>query len=250
MLTAVVLAKNEAAKLPRCLASLKFCDRIVVIDDYSTDRTVSIAKKLGVEVLIHSLADDFSAQRNWAQDHIKSSWLLYVDADEQVSPQLAQSIHQAVASPQGHLGYRLRRLDYLWGQKLAHGDVGTVRLLRLARRGAGEWQGRVHETWVVPGYTPDLSGDLIHSPHASLAEFLTELNMYSTLKALQFYESGRPASLLEITIGPCWRFFKFYILKLGFLDGTPGFVHAMSMAFYMFLVAGKLYLLNLMHPHE
>jgi len=250
VLTAVVLTRNEAAKLPECLSSLKFCDRVVVVDDHSVDNTAAIARKFGAEVLVHPLADDFSAQRNWAQDHIKSPWLLYVDADEQVSPPAAQSIRKAVSAPHSPLGFYLRRRDSLWGHTLTHGDVGEVWLLRLARRGAGQWQGRVHETWAVIGPTNRLSGDLLHTPHNNLADFLVNINYYSTLKAREFFEAGHSANLAKITLGPWWRFFKHYVLKLGFLDGPPGFIHAMTMAFYTFLVGGKLYLLTKGIPHE
>ena len=229
--------------MPRCLAALQFCDQVVVVDDESIDNGSHLAKKAGATVLTHSVKGDFAAQRNWALDNVKSPWVLFVDADEVVSPQLAREIKTAIQQVE-YKGYVIPRQDYLWQQALKHGDVGGVALLRLGRRGAGKWVGTVHETWAIEGRVGRLKSALQHYPHPTLVEFLQAINSYSTIKARSFNKTGRRTNLVEIVAGPPSRFVFNYIFKLGFLDGTAGFVHAMTMAFNAFLTLGKLWLLD------
>ncbi|MEK7504493.1 MAG: glycosyltransferase family 2 protein [Patescibacteria group bacterium] len=247
MLTGVVLAKNEENNISKCLDSLKFCDEILLVDDNSTDNTVKMAQKIGATV-IRSRMHDFSSQRNFAISQVKSGWILFVDADEVVTQELALSIQELVKKNEAN-GYLIHRVDYIWDHMFKFGDLGNVWLLRLARRGAGDWQGEVHETWQIDGRVEKLKGDLNHYPHQSVVEFLKHINDYSTLKAQEFYEQKRGTNIFEIVLGPVWRFVYLFICRLGFLDGIPGFIHAMLMAFYMFLVAGKLYLLYKGIPH-
>lgn len=242
MITAIVLAKNEEKNIATCLHALSFCDAVVVVDDFSTDNTAKIAKKMGATVFQHALNGDFAAQHNWVLSQIKSHWVLFVDADEYVSGALAREIKSAIEKIE-YKGFYIRRVDKLWKKVLRHGDVGNAKVLRLARPGAGKWVGRVHEKWQIEGKVGELSNHLEHTPHPTLVEFLHHINDYSTIRAQEFFDAGRKTSLFEIVCGPVWRFFQAYILKLGFLDGTAGFIHAMVMALYMFLVAGKLYLL-------
>ena len=240
MLTAIILTKNEEKNIKRCIESLGFCDEIVVIDDESIDDTVKIAKKLGAKV-IGCKIQDFSSQRNWAIEQVKSNWILFVDADEVMTKELGESCKELVRKNDAN-GYLMHRVDYLWNHQFKYGDVGNVWLLRLARRGAGVWQGAVHETWKADGRISKLTGVLNHYPHQTVVEFLQKLNRYSTLKANEFYKAGRKTNIIEIIFGPICRFVYLFICRLGFLDGTAGFVHAMLMSFYVFLVAGKLYL--------
>lgn len=241
MLTGIVLTRNESKNIGACLQALGFCDRILVVDDGSTDNTAAVARKHGAEVMPHSLNDNFAAARNWALDRAKTPWVLFVDADEVVSSKLAAEIKAATQKIE-FKGFAIRRLDHMWGQTLKHGDVGDVWLVRLARRGAGEWRASVHESWQIEGRIGRLKEPLMHYPHPDLVSFLQRINHYSTLKADYFYKQNRRMSLLEIVFAPMWRFKKAYLLQLGFMDGTAGFVHAMVMAFYTFLVAGKTYL--------
>ena len=241
MLTGIVLTLNEEKNITRCLEALKFCDVILVVDSGSTDKTVSLAKKAGITVLKHEFLD-FSDQRNWALSQAKTPWVLFVDADEVVPVKLAEEITSAVKKIE-YKGFLIPRKDYMWGKKLTHGDVGRVRLLRLARRGVGDWHGSVHETWHIEGNVGVLRHSLNHYPHPTVVEFLQEVNRYSTLRAQELYSAGQHASLFQIIFFPIGKFLWLWICKLGFADGTAGFVHAMTMAFYSFLVRGKLWLL-------
>ena len=240
MLTVVVLTRNEEANLAKCLDSLKFCDEILIVDDSSTDTTLEIAKKHKARVVQHALNSDFSAQRNYALSQITSGWILFVDADEVVTPELAAEIHKAVQKSD-ITGCFLPREDILWAKHMHYGDT-KASLLRLARRGAGEWHGKVHETWHVTGQTATLGHPLLHYPHPTVSDFLRHINFYSTLRAAELKSSSYKTNLYEIIFYPIGKFFYLYLYRLGFLDNTQGFLSAMMMAFYSFLVRGKLYL--------
>ena len=241
MLNGVVLVRNEASNLPRCLESLKFCDEVIVVDDTSTDDSVKVAKKLGARVVFHPLADDYAQARNWAINQVKSGWILFVDADEVVTVPLEKEIKSMIKKIE-YNGFFLPRRDYMWGKELKHGDVGHVQVLRLARKGAGQWTGRVHETWQIEGQVGRLKSHMNHYPHPTMDEFLRHINRYSTIRARELYENGIRSNLLQIIFYPILKFKYLYLVKLGFLDKTAGFVHAMTMVFYTFLVRGKLWL--------
>jgi glycosyltransferase involved in cell wall biosynthesis len=214
----------------------------VVVDDGSTDNTVKIAKKLKAEILTHPLKD-FAAQHNWTMENIKSNWLFFVDADEVVPQRLAGEILEKIKNPNA-IGYYLRRTDIMWNKKLRFGDVLGAKFIRLGRRGSGHWEGAVHETWKIDGVIGELKHPLHHYPHPNLVAFLVSLNKYSSMRAEELYAKGERSNLFQIFLYPILKFKHLYIFKLGFLDGTVGFIHAMCMAFYSFLVRGKLYLLH------
>ncbi len=242
MLTGVVLARNEAHNLPACLTAINFCDEVLVIDDNSTDRTSSLAKKTGAMVVNHSLDSDFSAQRNFAMSQAKHDWVLFVDPDEIVSSELAAEIKLAV-SQTNYSAYFLHRTDYMWGCVLKHGDAGNFKLIRLVRKHTGSWAGRVHEVWITSQPVGDLSGQLIHHPHPDLKQFLSSINQYSTIRAEELFSQNNSVSAFQIISYPAGKFLNLWLVKMGFLDGIPGLIHALVMSFYSFLVRGKLYLL-------
>ncbi len=243
MLTGVVIARNEEKNLSLCLPGLKFCSEVLVIDNNSADYTRREAQKFKVRVIGSLIENDYAALRNYALEQVKTKWVLFVDADEIVSPQLAEEIISAIQKP-GYVGFYLPRTDFLWGKPLNHGDVGSVRLLRLGRRGAGQWQGKVHETWQISGLVGHLDHPLQHHPHPSVKEFISSVNRYSGLRSEELKTLGVKSNIFQILFYPPLKFFYLWIIKKGFLDGTAGFIHAMIMAFYSFLVRSKLYFLN------
>lgn len=242
MLTGVILAKNEQENIKKCIESLRFCDQVIVVDDESTDATVNSAKKVKAKVVTRALNGDYSAQRNWAIEQVKSGWILFVDADEEVSTKLATEITSQIQKIE-YKGFMIPRVDFIWGRELHHGDVGNVKILRLARKGAGKWQGRVHETWNIEGRVGVLKNPLLHRPHPTMAAFLKHINRYSTIRARELYKGEIKTNIGQISLYPFAKFLYLYFWKLGFLDSTAGFVHAMTMAFYTFLTRGKLWLL-------
>jgi glycosyltransferase involved in cell wall biosynthesis len=242
MLTAVVLTHNEETNLDRSLKSLKFCDQILIIDDNSTDSTLNIAKKYHSKIINHPLNGDFSSQRNFALSKITSGWVLFIDADEEVSQPLALEIITATTQSL-YRGFLLYRVDTLWGRLQTHGDTNTS-LVRLGLVGSGTWSGRVHETWNITGQIGSLKSILHHYPHPKISQFISEINYYSTLRAEELYFNHKRAKIVSVILYPAGKFIQLYLIKLGVLDGMPGLLSAMCMSFYSFLVRGKLYLLK------
>lgn len=242
MLTGVVLTKNSASTLPSCLKSLSFCDHLLIVDDGSTDDTAKVAAKFSARLVKHPLSKDFSAQRNFALSQVKSGWVLFIDSDEVVSHYLQSEIKLAI-SRNTCQAFSLRRIDHLWGRPLRFGDTGNIYLTRLAKVESGHWHGRVHEVWATTSHPCRLKNPLYHYPHPTLYSFLHSQNVYSTFRAEELYHSGYRANLLQVIFYPVAKFVYLYFIKLGFLDGTAGFIHAGVMSFYTFLVRSKLSLL-------
>ncbi len=244
-ISAVVLTHNDAPILARCLKSLSWCDEVIIVDDESIDGTVALAKKLGAKMYVHPLNDDFAAQRNFGLTKAKYEWVLFVDSDEAVSEELVKEIVQATSDKrQATSGYLIRRKDYWGGRWLTHGETGNVKLLRLARKDAGRWVQPVHETWRVQGAVGELVHPLLHYPHQNVAQFLDEINRYSSLYAQYLFDRGIKEPGWQIVGKPVLKFFVNYIWRLGFLDGTAGIVVAFMMSFHSFLVRGKLWQLH------
>ena len=253
MISAVVLAKNEEGNIEECLNSVSFADELIVIDDESTDKTSEIAEKFGAKVIKHPLDNDFSQQRNFALRQVTTpsstrgahgNWTLFVDADERVSPKLREEIQSIIHHSSLTInGYFLKREDTIFGKTLQHGETAGVRLLRLGKIGVGKWEGKVHETWKIKGETGELDTPLEHYPHPTISAFLEDINEYSTLRAEELYEQGVKTNLFLILAYTKGKFLQNYFLKLGLLDGMPGFIVALLMSFHSFLVRSKLYLL-------
>ncbi|MDO8451275.1 MAG: glycosyltransferase family 2 protein [bacterium] len=254
MVTGIVLTHNSESTLARTLTSLSFCDEIIVVDDYSVDKTRDIAQSFNARVFRRHLESDFSAQRNFALAKAKGGeWVLFVDSDEVVSSELASEIKKATGrqtqdvrrktQDAGMSGYFLKRKDFFGGKWLAHGETADVRLLRLARVHAGVWKRPIHETWEINEPVGVLHAPLLHYSHEDIAQFIERIDSYSTLNARFFYKQGKRAGFISIFAYPAAKFFLNYVLRFGFLDGTAGAVMAIIMSFHSFLTRGKLYFL-------
>ena len=242
-ISAVILTRNEEKNIAECIFGLNFCDEIVVVDDGSLDKTVEIARKLGLKVFLRYLNRDFAAQRNYALEKASGKWVFFVDADERVSGQLREEIKKEIDSPDNpHVGCFLRRDDYMWGKKLKYGETGSILLLRLGRKSAGKWVRNVHEVWETVGRTKILKSPLKHYPHQTLREFIFDINFHSDLHAVANYKEGKRSNWVKILFWPRAHGFKNWVLKLGFLDGTEGFVFALMMSFHSFLSWSKLWI--------
>ena len=139
-ISAVIITKDEGKNLAGCISNLKFCSEIIVIDDYSSDDTVEIAKRTGTKVFLRRLNKNFASQRNYGLQKAEGQWVLFIDADELVSPTLGSEIVQAVNNPElTYDGFLLKRQDNMWGKRLKHGEFWTNSFLRLAKKEAGKW---------------------------------------------------------------------------------------------------------------
>lgn len=243
-ISAVILARNEEMNIKACIESVAWCNEVIVIDDNSIDKTAKIATSLGATVYTRNLDANFAAQRNFGLEKALCDWILFLDADERVSSTLAFEIQGKITEPMdNYQGYYLKRLDTMWGRTLHFGETGSVTLLRLAKKGSGEWKGKVHEVWDVKGKTSILDNPLLHFPHQTLTSFLEEINFYTTLRAEELFEKKVKVSWWHILAYPKAKFFVNYFIKQGFRDGIPGLLVAILMSLHSFLVRGKLWVL-------
>ena len=229
-LSVIVITKNEAHNIQECLASVAFADEWIVVDTGSTDATCALAEAFGARVVITPDWPGFGAQKNRALAEARGRWVLSLDADERVSPALAEQIRAVVAAPSGAsadgpAGFELARLSSFCGQWMRHGDWYPDLVLRLFRRGAGRFSDdRVHERVLLDGPVGRLRGDLLHHTMRDLDDALEKMNRYSTGRALR--RGGLAAALGH----GLWAFLRCYGLRRGFLDGRLGFVLAVYVA--------------------
>ena len=223
-LSAVIIARNAARVLPACLESVSFAEDIVVVDSGSTDETREVAAAHGARVLPKEWLG-YGRQKQFAVEQAKHDWVLCVDSDERVSPELRASIEAALAAPVSPV-YRMARRNRFLGRWLSHGEGYPDWSPRLFNRLNARWsEDLVHEK-VLYAVTPGtLRGDLMHDSFDDISTYLERQNRYTTLAARQAYELGRSAGVLHLCLSPAVRFLKFYILRLGFLDGVPGLLH-------------------------
>ena len=222
--SAVLITRNAAAVLEPCLESIAFADEIVVVDAASTDATLEIATRRGARVVQREWLG-FGRQKQFAVEQAKHDWVLCLDADERVSRELAASIQAVLAAPAAPV-FRMPRRNRFLGRWLAHGEGYPDWSPRLFNRLNARWSDDLVHEKVLYSVTPGtLKGDLLHDPGDDLSAYLERQNRYTTLAARQAYDLGRSAGVLHLLLSPVVRFFKFYVLRLGFLDGVPGLLH-------------------------
>jgi glycosyltransferase involved in cell wall biosynthesis len=226
-LSVAIVTLNEEANLPRTLASVAWADEIVIVDSGSTDATRAIAQSYGARFLTEPWRG-FAAQKNFALSLCTSEWVLSLDADESISPELAASIQKTLARPSSQTAYALPRRNFFLGRWIRHGGYYPDAKLRLFPRGQGTFQETpVHETAVFPGNTATLDGHLLHHAYPTLASYLDHMQRYSTLGGGIAVTRGRTGrslfSFLDgVLINPLATFVYNYVLRAGFLDGREG----------------------------
>lgn len=239
-ITGVILAHNEQQTLRTALESLHFCDERIVFDDSSTDDTKKIAVECGARVIEFPVSKSFANARNEAMKIATHNWIFFLDADETVTPELTQSILHCDEKKDA---YAIPRRDFFWNTELVWGETRSARtrgIIRLVKKDSGSWVGMVHEVFACFGTEGILKGFINHKPHQTIAEFVHDVNRYSTLRAKEMYHNKKSVSVLELLLYPAGKFVYTYCIKLGFLDGAPGFVYSIIMAFHSFLVRSKL----------
>ncbi len=223
-LSAVLITRNAARVLEPCLDSLAFADEIVVVDSGSSDATAALAAAKGARVVQKEWLG-FGRQRQFAVEQASHDWVLCVDADERVTPELARSIEGALGAPVSPV-YRMARRNRFLGRWLAHGEGYPDWSARLFNRMNARWSDDLVHEKVLFAVTPGtLRGDLLHEPPGGLGAWMERQNQITSLAARQAFDEGRHASMLHLFLSPAVRFLKFYLLRLGALDGRAGLVH-------------------------
>ncbi|MDR3754912.1 MAG: glycosyltransferase family 2 protein [Terracidiphilus sp.] len=237
-LSVALITRNEAANLPRTLASARWANEIVVVDSGSTDATLDLAREAGARVFEEPWKG-FAAQKNSAIAHATGDWILSLDADEEVSPELAQEIQALLAGEPVFSAYRIPRLNHFLGRPLRHGGYWPDPKLRLFRRGAAQFADRpVHETMVAGGPVGRLRGPLIHHCYPTLSDYIEHMNRYSSIAAEALVDSGRAGSswlwlAWNALLNPAATFLYNYVFRLGFLDGRAGLLQHINHSFYI-----------------
>lgn len=231
-LSLIVITHNESARLQRCLQSAAFADEVVLVDSGSTDGTQDLARSLGARVIESAEWPGFGPQKNRALAAATGEWVLSLDADEWLSPELALSIQAVMAGPASEAqAYTLQRLSSFCGQWMRHSGWYPDRVTRLFRRGAAHFSDDlVHERLIVDGVTRPLAGDLLHESIPSLDVAIDKMNRYSTGRARDLLARGRQGGLGSAVGHGVWAFVRTYVFKRGFLDGRLGFVLAVNNA--------------------
>lgn len=239
----VVITKNEASCLAKCLQSADFVSEIVVVDSGSTDDTVQIAERFGAKVF-HQDWLGFGPQKQFAVNCAKYDWVLCLDADEYLSPKLRESLQKLFEKEPTAHAYRFPRCNKFLGRFLRHGEGYPDLSLRLFNRQYAHWSDDlVHEKILQNEQDIQigcLEGDLMHESGESISKYMEKQNTYTSIQAKLMWEQGKKASVTKIVVSPLVRFFKFYFIKGGFLDGVPGLVHISIGCFTVFLKYVKL----------
>jgi len=228
-LSVIVLTQDEAHNIAECLDSVSCADEIIVFDSGSTDATVEICKRYTPHVYVAEWPG-IGIQRNRALDKANGDWVLSMDADERVTPELAEEILAVLPDTQA-AGFDLPFRSTYLGRFIRYGAWSGEHHQRLFRRAAGRFSTDiVHEHLIVQGAVETLNNCIVHHPFPDLAKMLDKLNLYSTEGARLRYARGKRTSLLEAILRGTWTFLKDYILRRGFLDGREGFLLALSNA--------------------
>lgn len=243
-LSVVIITRNEAEAIRDCLESVRFADQIVVLDSGSSDGTPEICRSLGAEVYESAEWPGFGPQKNRAITRVSGEWVLSLDADERVTPELRAEIERTLAAP-GADAYRMPRLSRYLSRYMRHSGWHPDFVTRLFRRGRARFSDDlVHERLIVEGSVGTLSNPLLHEAFTSAEEVLDKVNRYSSAGAQMARERGRRTGLAGAVLRGAWTFFRTYVLKAGFLDGREGFMLAVSNAEGTYYRHVKLMLLN------
>lgn len=246
-ISAIVIAKNEETRILKCLSFLMWADEVIVVDNGSTDTTKELAKKKGAIIVDAGAIHDFAKLRNAGKEKARGQWLLYVDADEIVSDELAKEIQQVVSRqpsarlPAGQVvsGYEIRRKNYYLG----HPWPGEEFILRLMRRDAlKEWYGELHETARIKGEVGRLNAPLVHDTHRTLEEMVAKTNEWSRIEAKLRFDAGHPPVVW-------WRFMRVmltafvdsFIRQGGWRAGAVGWIESIYQGFSLFITYAKLW---------
>lgn len=230
-LSVILITRNESRNIAACLKSVAFADEWIVVDSGSDDGTAETARAMGAHVITTTDWPGFGQQKNRALDAARGRWVLSLDADERVSPELAERIREVVANDGPAEGYELSRISRFCGQWIRHGDWYPDRVLRVFRRGRARFtDDLVHERLIVQGKVGRLKGDLLHDTMPSLDDALDKMNRYSSGRALDKVNVGKRGSLFAALTHGWWAFVRCYVVKRGFLDGRLGLVLAIYQA--------------------
>lgn len=242
-ITAIIPTLNEENYITDAIKSVNFADEIIVIDSFSSDNTIEIAKKMNVKIIKRKF-DDFSSQKNFAIAQAKHDWIYILDGDERVTPEVLKEILEAIKNPKDFVGFYVRRRFYFAKEKINYSGWQRDKVVRLFLKEHCQYKGLVHETIKTNGNLGFFKHKIDHFGYRNYEHFIFKINHYSTLKARELFEKGKKVNAFHLLIKPIVRFFIHYVIRLGFLDGLAGLILAKILAYSVFTRYVKLWLLN------
>lgn len=247
-LSVLIIARNEEENIGDCLESVRFAGEIVVIDAFSNDRTVEVCRKY-TDKVFQRIWDNYSSQKNFGHTHCHYDWILSIDADERITPELRAAIDQAILHDDA-VAYRIPIRDFMFGRWIEHGSWPQQHHIRLYRKTHAHWESIVHEKLVVDGSIGMLAHPLLHFSHTSISKFIYKLNLYTDTEAEQWYRQGIRKSWPIIIFSSLRIFWLQYFYYQGWRDQGHGFILAVLMSVYHFVARVKLWELWYKHDHE
>ncbi len=236
-----VLTTNNRRTIERCLESLSWAQEIVVVDSFSQDGTYDLCRPYA-DKLIQRAWTGHRDQYQYAADLTTQDWIMFVDADEEIPPELAEEIGKALREKGKDLdGYFAYRRTYYLGRWIRYGGWYPDGEIRLYRREKGKWEGGLHAKLVVDGKIGTLKHQYHHYTYGNISDQIQTIDKYSKIAAEDLFESGKKFRLFNLLLNPPFRFFKEYLLKSGFRDGLPGLIIIVSTMYYVFIKYAKLW---------
>jgi glycosyltransferase involved in cell wall biosynthesis len=242
-ITAIIPTLNEEIHIEDAIRSVSFADEIIVIDSFSIDKTLELAKNHTVKIIKRKF-DDFSSQKNFAISQATHDWIYILDADERVTPAVEQEILAAVKSPKDFVGFYVRRTFYFCGKKINYGGCQRDKVIRLFLKEFCKYSGVVHETITANGKIGFFKNKIEHYSYKNYDHYISKMNHYANIRAHELHQKGKKVTVFHLMIKPPARFFIHFVIRLGFLDGFSGFIFAKAQAYGVYSRYVKLRLLN------
>ena len=243
-LAVIILTRNEERNIRECIKSAGFADEIIVVDSGSDDNTCQIAQGMGAEVYQHPMdADGFAGQRNFALEQTTADWVLYLDADERITPELATEIRQHMERRKEQAA-KIKRINVVMGQRMYHGVYRPDYIVRLFPSEKVHWEGVVHEQAVIDLPIIKLQAPAYHYCLIDWNQYFNKFNQYTTLMAEKMYKRKKKTNIIAMHVHALFAFFQMYIIKRGFLDGKLGFILCQYHYYYTLTKYVKLQFLN------
>jgi glycosyltransferase involved in cell wall biosynthesis len=238
-ISVIIITYNEEENIGACLETVEWADEIIVVDSFSTDKTLEICKRHAHEV-IQRRWEGFGPQKQFALEQATCDWVLSIDADERVSPELREEI-LAGMNDFDREGYFVPRESFWLGKRLRFGGCGKERIVRFFKREKGRFQGNVHEKLIVQGEVGHLKHSILHVSYRDMDHYFQKFNLYSAMVARERFKSGTRVPFPLQVLFSMLDFLNRYILQLGFLDGMPGFLWASFSSFHRMVKYAKLW---------
>ena len=241
-LTVSIITLNEEKNLARTLESVKkFADEIVIVDSGSTDKTEEIAKSFNAKFYFQKWLG-YGPQRNKAIELASSEWVLNIDADEEISEELAKKIVDIKDEKNSNIDvFKINFMSVCFGKKIKHGGWSNSYRIRLFKKNSGRFnENNVHEEFITNSHIGKINEYILHHSYSDLEDYFTKFNKYTTLGAIEYYKKNKKANLVSIVLNPIYKFIRMYFFRLGFLDGLEGFILAITSSLYTMVKYYKL----------